>query len=294
MAKYGFDLQRKNKKRKTTALICLFMVFVILLGSVSTFLLWRSLNYDFNNIFVKSDEESTLPPPTTERVDSVVLEGEALFLVAVTTDDGKQIRFINVIDVNLADKTVRVIPFDHTAKDKSSKLTYEKLLCEKGIKELVAAVEGTEGIDVDRYVLLTDTGYKSVFRALGDVTVSVNRDIEYDTPDMFLELKRGENTIAPEKVFKYMVYISETSKGYECSKLNASIVVAAFEAFYNNEKFTYADSLFSKLINYCNSDISIVDFTENKDEIEHLIPKTSKEKLKVYVSEKEIDDSENQ
>jgi hypothetical protein len=131
-----------------------------------------------------------------------------------------------------------------------------------------------------------------VFRALGDVTIRVNKDIEYDTPDMFLELKRGDNTIAPEKVFKYMKYICETEKGYECSRLNATIIVSSFEAFYNIEKFTSADALFSKLINYCKSDISIVDYTENKDEIEYLIPKTSKEKLKVYVSEKEINDEE--
>ena len=101
MAKYGFDLQRKNKKRKTAALICLFIAFVILLGSVSTFLLWRSLNYDFNNIFVKNDEESTTSVPTTENTDSIVLQGDALFLVAVTSDDGKEARFINLIDVNL-------------------------------------------------------------------------------------------------------------------------------------------------------------------------------------------------
>jgi len=152
----------------------------------------------------------------------------------------------------------------------------------------VSCVEENMNIDIDRYALFTDTGYKSVFRALGDVTVKVDKDIEYDTPDMFLELKRGENTIAPEKVFKYMKYICETEKGYECSRLNAEIIVSAFEAFYNIEKFNSADSLFSKLINYCKSDISIVDYTENKDEIEYLIPKTSKEKLKVYVSEKEI------
>ncbi len=292
MAKYGFDLQRKNKKRKTTALICLFIAFVILLGSVSTFLLWRSLNYDFNNIFVKADEESTAPPPTTEKTDSVVLQGDALFLVAVTSDDSKEARFINLVDVNLSEKTIRVIPFDHTEKSKEYKATYEKVLVENGVKELVAAVEGDRAVDVDRYVLFTDSGYKSVFRALGDITVRVNRDIEYDTPDMFLELKRGSNTIAPEKTFKYMKYICETEKGYECSRLNAEIIVSSFEAFYNIEKFNSADSLFSRLINYCKSDISIVDYTENKDEIEYLIPKTSKEKLKVYVSEKEINDEE--
>ena len=292
MAKYGFDLQRKNKKRKTTALICLFMVFVILLGSVSTFLLWRSLNYDFNNIFVKSDEESTSSVPTTENIDNVVLLGDALFLVAVTSDDGKEVRFFNLIDVNLGDKTVRVLPFDHIEKSKQLKSTYEKVLLNSGVKELISAIESDKQVDIDRYVLFTDSGYKSVFRALGDVTVRVNKDVEYDTPDMFLELKKGENTIAPEKVFKYMKYICETEKGFECSRLNAEIIVSSFEAFYNNEKFNYADTLFSKLINYCESDISIVDYTENKDKIEYLIPKTSKEKLKVYVSEKEINDEE--
>ena len=292
MAKYGFDLQRKNKKRKTTALICLFIVFVILLGSVSTFLLWRSLNYDFNNIFVKSDEESTTAVPTTEKTDSVVLQGDAVFLVAVTSDDGKEARFINLIDVNLAEKTVRVIPFDHTEKSNQVKSTYERILLENGVKDLVVAIESDRRVDVDRYLLFTDSGYKSVFRALGDITVRVNKDIEYDTTDMFLELKRGDNTIAPEKVFKYMKYICETEKGYECSRLNAEIIVSSFEAFYNIEKFNSADSLFSKLINYCKSDVSIVDYTENKDKIEYLIPKTSKEKLKVYVSEKEINDEE--
>ncbi len=288
MAKYGFDLQRKNKKRKTTALICLFIAFVILLGSVSTFLLWRSLNYDFNNIFVKSNEESTTTVPTTEKTDEIVYEGNALFLVAVTSDDGKETRFINLIDINLSDKTVRVIPFDHSEKSKQHKLRYENILIDSGVKELVSTVENDRQVDIDRYLLFTDTGYKSVFRALGDITVRVNNNVEYDTPDMFLELKRGENTIAPEKVFKYMKYICETEKGYECSRLNAEIIVSSFEAFYNIEKFNAADALFSKLINYCKSDISIVDYVDNKEKIEYLIPKTSKEKLKVYVSEKEI------
>ncbi len=292
MAKYGFELQRRNKKRKSTVLICLFICFVIILGCVSTFLLWRSLNYDFNNFFIKSDEESTAQPPTTLKTDDIVYEGEALFLVAVTSDDGKSIRFINFIDVNMADKTIRVIPFDHTVKDSETQLAYSKILNTKGVNELVYSIEKNMNIDINRYAIFTDTGYKSVFRALGDVTIEVSEDVEYDTPDMFLELKRGENTVSPEKVFKYMKYICETEKGYECSKLNAQVIVSAFEAFYNIDKFNSADTLFSKLINYCESDISIVDYTENKEKIEYLIPKTSKEKLKVYVSEKEINNEE--
>ena len=289
LARYGLDLQRKykNKKRKTTIFICVFLCFVILLGSVSTLLLWKSLNYDFNNFF-KPEGESTTAPATTEKIDSVVLQGESLFLVAVTSDDGKETRFINLINVDLSKKTIKVIPVDHTLKASDSKISFAKTLETSGVKDLVSQVNSFYDVTVDRYAVFTDSGFKSVYRALGDITIKINEDLEYDTPDMFLELSRGDNVLTPEKTFKYMKYICETEKGYECSKLNAEIIVASFNAFFTNQTFLSADSLFSKLINYCTTDITIVDFTDSKDEIEYLLPKTSKEKLKVFVSEKEF------
>ena len=36
---------------------------------------------------------------------------------------------------------------------------------------------------------------------------------------------------------------------------------------------------------YCDTDITIVDFMNAKDELEYLLPKNSKEKLKVFVSD---------
>ena len=289
MARYGLDLQRKykDKKRKTTIFICVFLCFVVLLGSVSTLLLWKSLNYDFNNIF-KPEGESTTAPLTTEKTDTVILEGESLFLVAVTSDDGKETRFMNFINVDLSKKTIKVIPIDHTLKSSETKISFAKTLETSGAKELVAQLNSFYDVNIDRYAVLTDSGYKSVYRALGDITIKVSEDLEYDTPDMFLELSRGDNVLTPEKTFKYMKYICETEKAYECSRLNSEIIVASFNAFFNNQKFLSADSLFSKLINYCTTDITIVDFTNSKDEIEYLLPKTSKEKLKVFVSEKEF------
>ena len=62
MARYGLDLGQKNKfdsKRKRTFII-LFLCFCLLLGTASTLLLWRSLDYDFNNIFGGEIEQSTL------------------------------------------------------------------------------------------------------------------------------------------------------------------------------------------------------------------------------------------
>lgn len=287
MARYGLDLRRKNKSKtkRTVTFICVFMCFVIILGSVSTLLLWRSLNYDFNNIFVVGDDESTTKAPETTDINSKVYSGEYLFLVAVTSDDGKETRFLNLIGVDLSEKVIRVVPVDTNISDTKTGFSCEKLLETSGIKSVVSFLNNYYDADIDRYVLLTETGYKSFFRTMGDITVKVSEDVEYDTADMFLELKRGENTLSPDKTYKYMKYLCETKKGYDCSKANAEIIVAAFNAFCTVERFTSADNTFSIIIDYCTTDITIVDFTNAKDELEYLLPKTSKEKLKVFVSD---------
>ncbi len=286
MANYGLDLQQKNKKNKkrNITLIIVFLCFCILLGSVSMLLLWRSYNYDFNNMFVKQDE-STTATPTTTQADSVSYTGKYEFFVAVTDEAKTQTLFVNVISVDLADKTIRVIPIDEGITDSKTGLSCGRLLVENGVNETVSFINRFYGIEIDKYVILTENGYKSFFRAMGDITIKLSTEITYDTDDMFLELNRGENVLTPDKTYKYMKYICESSKGYEKSKGNAEIVVAAFNAFYTAERFNSADNTFSIIIDYCDTDISIVDFMASKDELEYLLPKSSKEKMKVFVSD---------
>lgn len=286
MARYGLDLRQKNKdpKKRNVLLVCLFLCFVVVLGSVSTLLLWRSLDYDFNNLFVRGDVTTTKVVTTTDVAENEY-SGEYVFLVSVTSDDGKQALFHNLICVDLSEKTFRVVPVDGGIADTDTGLTCDELLVQNGVKSLVGFLSEYYSTDINKFVLLTESGYKSFFRAMGNITIKVSEDISYDTDDMFLELKRGENTLTPDKTYKYMKYLCETRDGYERAKANAEIVVAAFNAYYTADRFNSADNTFSIIIDYCSTDISIVDFTNAKDEMKYLIPKTSKEKLKVFVSD---------
>ncbi len=286
MAEYGLDLQQKNKKHKkrNVILIVVFLCFSILLGSVSMLLLWRSYNYDFNNMFVKQDESSTSAPTTTE-VDSATYSGNYEFLIAVTNENKTETLFLNLICVDLSEKVIRVVPLDSNISDKKTGLDSHRLLIEKGIQTTVDFLNSFYGIAIDRYVLMNENGYKSFFRAMGDITIKVSDDVEYDTEDMFLELNRGENVLTPDKTYKYMKYLCESTEGYERAKANAEIIVAAFNAFYTAERFNSADNTFSIIIDYCTTDISIVDFTNAKDELRYLLPASSKEKMKVFVSD---------
>lgn len=286
MAKYGLDLRQKNKnpKKRNAALVCLFLCFVVVLGSVSTLLLWRSLDYDFNNLFVRGDVTTTKVVTTTDVAENEY-SGEYVFLVSVTSDDGKKALFHNMICVDLSEKTFRIVPVDGGIADTSTGLTCDELLIQNGIQALAEFLGEHYSADINRYVLLTESGYKSFFRSMGDITIKVSEDIAYDTDDMFLELKRGENVLTPDKTYKYMKYLCETLKGYECSKANAEIVVAAFNSYYTADRFNSADDTFSVIIDYCTTDITIVDFANAKDELEYLLPKTGKEKLKVFITD---------
>jgi len=287
LANYGFDLQRKNnaknKKKRKFIFVCAFLCFTLILGSVSFLLLWKSLDYDFNNFFHKSDETTDAVQTTAPPTSRASYSGNYRFLLAVTSDDLAQLRFVNLVDIDLSEKTIKIIPVDLNLKNAETKESCSSVFKNKGIKELGAFIGAYYGTDVSRYISVTDTGYKSIFRILGNITVNISEDIEYDTPDMFLEMFKGQNELTPEKTYKYMKYICETKKGYECSELNARIIEAAFVAFYTSDNFVDGDSLFSQLINQTQTDISIVDYTNAKDEMQSLLPQTSKDKLKVFV-----------
>ncbi len=286
MAQYGLDLQQKNKKHKkrNVKLVILFLCFTLVLGTVSTLLMWRSYNYDFSNMFKNQDESTTVAPITTEK-DEVVYGGTYTFLVAVTDDTKTQTLFFNIVRVDLSEKIIRVVPVDPDIADAKTGISCSELLVKNGITSARDCISAYYGVNINKYVLLTENGYKSFFRAMGDITLRLTTDIEYDTEDMFLELFRGENTLTPDKTYKYMKYICESTSGIECSKLNAEIAVAAFNSFYTAERFNSADNTFSIIIDYCETDISIVDFISAKDELAYLLPQTSKEKLKVFVSD---------
>lgn len=292
MADYGFDLRRrtKHKKKKTRAFIIAFVCFTIILGSVSTLWLWRSLNYDFNNIFAHDGETTRVE--TTASPDSVTYSGKYTFLIAITSDDGKTSYIFNAVTVNLDDKTIRVIPVNGDIVDSASGLTCHQLLVAGGISAVVNCLNSHYGVEFNKYIVVTETQYKSIFRAMGNITINVPEEVVYETDDMYLEIPAEQDyVLAPDKTHKYMKYIYETKEGYDRSLASAEIIVAAFQSFYTASNCENAEQIFSTVIDYCTTDISIVDFTEAQDEISYLLPDSSNERLKVFISDNITADS---
>jgi anionic cell wall polymer biosynthesis LytR-Cps2A-Psr (LCP) family protein len=179
-----------------------------------------------------------------------------------------------------------VIPVDGNITDSESGLNCHQLLVTNGISSVVSFLDGHYGITFDKYLVITETQYKSLFRMMGDITVNLDEEVVYDTDNMFLEIPAEKDyVLTPDKTHKYMKYIYETKDGYERSEANAEIIVAAFNAFYNSKNCEKGADMFSAVINFFKTDISIVDYNDAQDEIAYLLPKNSNEKLKVFVSD---------
>lgn len=284
MPRYGLDLGQKNKsnKKKVRTLVIAFLCFAVLLGAFSYLLLWKSLNYDFNNIF---HSDSTTEVATTVPVSEKTFSGTYVFGAAVTDDNATEIRFIELISVDLSEKIIRIVPVAYnTPSPTDNNITLSAVYFNEGLTSLKNELSALCGTELSRVAVFTETNVKAVFRTMGNITVNVSKEIEYDTEDMFLELNKGENVLTPEKTYKYMKYLCENNEPFEAAKKNADIVVAAFSGFFTGENYLNGDALFVKLINYCKTDISIVDYTNAKEEIASLIPNSTKEQLKVFIS----------
>lgn len=283
MSRYGLNLNRNRKSsKKKPILIIAFLCFTLLLGACSTFLLWRSLDYDFNNFF-KNSETTTAAVTEPETEPQRTFTGEYAFAALVTSDDKSAVYCAQLICVDLESKTVRVVPVD-VLSDFSGQ-SFAAFAKGASGDEIKRALSNRYSIEVNRYLILTETKYKSVFRILGDITLNVPDDVAYDADNMFLELPRGENVLSSEKVHKYMRYISETFDGKTAAHRHAEICSAAFEAFFTSANYADADNLFARLVNCFDSDITIVDYTNSKEQLGSLVPQSPKEHLKVYVSE---------
>lgn len=283
MSDYGLNLgSGKNKRKNKKALfIIAFLCFALVLGSVSLLLLWKSLNFDFNNIFGMTEKSSEAEISVSN--SQKAYEGVYVFGVAVTDDDSKELLFSQLISVDLKERTVRVVPVETSTVLKSGKTVSETVIAE-GASAFKSAMGELCGESVSRYCIFTESDYKAIFREMGEITVTVSEDIKYDTDDMFLELSKGENKLTAEKTYKYMKYLCGEASNEAAAEGCAQITVAAFKAFYTQNNLRSANSLFEELINYCKTDISIVDFIEASDALQYLAPSSANDEVKAFVS----------
>ena len=137
--------------------------------------------------------------------------------------------------------------------------TYRGIFDELFISGLKSRLESDFSVSFDKYVTLSSSQLKKIVSSFGGVTVNVPEKVNYRSPEFNLYLEAGKQKISDEYVYRYLTI----STGAERSRIVCDII----NSILTSEFAEKSDELFKIFVNNCDTDISVIDYSNAKDRI---------------------------
>ncbi|MGN0519400.1 MAG: LCP family protein [Candidatus Fimenecus sp.] len=248
-----FTSEKQEKTKRFRAFIVAFVAFVLVLGSVSTLIFMKSLNFDLQNL-LKSPENTALPSETTtEAVLPVTVRDSAVLLVCYDTD--KQLTLLAILRTDAETNILSVCALEPDSKTIPNLEADLQTVFEKnGMAGLKSAVSSAYGIQIDRYIKLTESNLKKVISAVGDISMQIPESIAYRGEDFSLFLDAGVQTLTGDLFTKYLRFTDVSGR----SQATAALVEATLQSMSGSNR----EKQFNTLFNLSDTDFSIVDLTD--------------------------------
>lgn len=270
----GLDLTSGSyKKRKNTGLFLIaFCCFALVFGSVSVLMFLRSVDYDLSNI-LRSDETTSQVTTSEQPSAAPVISGKTDFLLLLVSDDGKALETAAVIraDADAARLSVCTLSMSSQCIINGKAELLSDVYSSGGAVALRDATGILTGTKAARYLKITDSGIKKIFRTLGDVQLNIPERTEYRDGDTVLVLDAGVQKLSGDMLTKYLDYLNTQKSAQYAAEEKNRIICAVLDCFATPEYSEKGEKLFSSLINSVTTDISAVDYISHEAAIKQFI-----------------------
>lgn len=253
--------EKKIKKSTIKYFIISFSVFIILLAVCSVVLFMHSLDYDISNLIDSSSTTTTVPVEDniTDTYSVNNLNGKSNLLFLVENIDG--IDFICTVSTNFDNKSMRVLCVDGSEnlsyEDKTVKIS--SVYSEDNIPGVKKMLADNYGITTDKYIVLDSDGLKDMLSLFDGFSVNVIENVNYKSPDFNLTLSAGVQELSPDMTYKYL-QISE-------NKARETIICDIIKSVLIADYVEDSEKLFTSFVNSCETDISVIDYSETVDRL---------------------------
>ena len=257
------ELFSENKIKKSTIkyFIISFSVFIVLLAVCSVVLFMHSLDFDISNLVDSSSTTTT--EPVDENVSNVHsvndLTGKSDLLFIVENIDG--VDFICTVSTDFDNKSMRVL-----CVDGSKNLSYEgkilkisSIYIEDNVPGVKKMLVDNYGITIDKYVIFDSDGLKEMLSMFDGFSVNVIENVNYKSHDFNLTLSSGVQELSSDMTYKYL-QISE-------NKIRESIICDIIKSVLIADYVEDSEKLFTSFVNLCETDISVIDYSETVDRL---------------------------
>ncbi|MGN0571491.1 MAG: LCP family protein [Candidatus Fimenecus sp.] len=248
-----FISEKQEKAKRFRAFIVAFIAFILVLGSVSTLIFMKSLNFDLQNLLKSPENSDTTVETTTEAAVPVTVCDSAVLLICCDTDN--HLTLLAVLRSDAAQNVCAVCALEtNTSTTPTLDVSLQTVFEKNGMAGLKSAVSSAYGIQIDRYIKLTESNLKKVVSAVGDVSMEIPESIAYRGEDFSLFLDAGMQTLTGDLFVKYLRFADVNGR----SQATAALAKTTLQSLNGNSR----EKQFNTLFNLSDTDFSIVDLTD--------------------------------
>ncbi len=260
--KFKSDLEQK-------ILLCL-LAFIILFTAV--FLLVFGIKYNFsakeffapNNMEIEQEDVADQLPAVSGKTD---------LLFVMSNKNTNEMLLCAIFQADMDTVSYKACTLSPNTETDSGSLA--EIYNSSGGSGVANSINKLIGIDIDYYIDESYDDYKKMFDSMGSVNYTVLDDVKYKDTDKYgynIKIKAGDQKLDGDNAEKLLRYYVSQENNFSAAN---DILLAAASQHINDTNFENRESLFSKMIELSNTNITVKDFTDNLNNLKVLSSSTT-------------------
>lgn len=210
---------------------------------------------------VYADQTTTEAVVETTAPSEKELQASILFGL---DDENKNLHLLFVMSLDSAEGKTKIFFLDKEAVCKVNEVegSMDYHYKNGGVSQLVLAASQYTSISIDRYLVGDEKAFTNLIRYMGDLEIDVEESISYTLAGLSYIIDKGKQVMTPDMLLKYFVYLCNDTVRYN---ENIREIFALFAStLFDCEDSQQAQDNFGSVIGFFETNISALDFSENK------------------------------
>lgn len=242
--------------------LLIVLVFVVIFTAV--FLLIFGIKYDFSvkNFFTPDD----LQQQEEEVVQQLPeVQGKTNYLLILSNKNTQEMYFCSLFQADMDTVSYKSCTFSpQTVADENS---VSQIYKNSGAAGVANSLSRLFGIEIDFYIDMDYSDYATMFDYLGSVNYTVLNDVRYKDTSRYgynIRISAGNQKLDGDNAVKLMRYYVSQENNYTAVN---DILLSAASQHMNEENYANRESVFSRFIEYSQTDFTVRDFTQKQNNL---------------------------
>ncbi len=242
--------------------LLIVLIFVVIFTAV--FLLIFGIKYDFSvkNFFTPDD----LQQQEEEVVQQLPeVQGKTNYLLILSNKNTQEMYFCSLFQADMDTVSYKSCTFSpQTVADENS---VSQIYKNSGAAGVANSLSRLFGIEIDFYIDMDYSDYATMFDYLGSVNYTVLNDIRYKDTSRYgynIRISAGNQKLDGDNAVKLMRYYVSQENNYTAVN---DILLSAASQHMNEENYANRESVFSRFIEYSQTDFTVRDFTQKQNNL---------------------------